>query len=151
MSSAPARTWIGAGARRITCVLKAAAFGAGLGAAGGALFGVLWGLLFGLAHGMWWESLAAAVGLPVLCGAYFGAGGALAGLLTGGCYGISDAGAAADTRQHSKDWAPRDAGAERTLPTGPDAGPEGMSGDGATRDDEYLDRLALRTEVPNGR
>jgi hypothetical protein len=97
MKSAPTRALIEAVARRVVCVLRTAAIGAGLGAAGGALFGSLWGLLFGLLHGMWWDSFASAVGLAFLCGGYFGAGGAVAGMLTGGFCQVFGGGLIADT------------------------------------------------------
>jgi hypothetical protein len=142
---------IEATAQRIAFVIRTTAIGAGLGAAGGAVIGILWGLLFGLLHGAWWESLTAAVGLPLLCAAYFGAGGGLAGTLTGGWYGMIDGGSATGSPPRHEDGAPDYAVPEKRLAIRPDAGPEGLRGEETTPAEARSDRLVLRAEVFDGR
>jgi hypothetical protein len=123
-----ARRIVRAVGRRMVYILAGAGFAAAVGAAGGAVFGILWGLLFGLLHGMMWESLATAVGFPLLCGAYFGAGGTVAGALTGGFCRIIDGGPIDDAPPIAKD--PTDKGADAGGYGFPDAPPETGPGNG---------------------
>jgi hypothetical protein len=136
--------------QRMVYILAGAGFAAGIGAAGGAVFGILWGLLFGLLHGMMWESLATAVGFPLLCGAYFGAGGAVAGLLTGGFCRIIDGGPIDDTPPPAKS-APNkgaDAGDQRSPEDPPEPGPGNGPGGGMLRRQTKPKDSASRSAEP---
>jgi hypothetical protein len=109
--------------QRIVGVVVGAALAAAIAAAGGTLFGILWGILFGLFYGLLWQSPATALGLPLLCGAYFGAGGAFAGLLIGGFGRMIGGAPAADLPPSPKDLAESSAAAAGKGPPALRPGP----------------------------